>query len=121
MSYYGLLDDAKTTCVMLDRKTQSDGEGGIITEWVEGAKFKAAISFNSSMQARMAEKQGVTSLYTVTISRNAMLRYHDVFRRLSDGKVFRVMSDGDDSFTPKSTELDMRQVSAEEYVLPEGD
>ena len=115
-----LLEEAKETCVILDKKRVPDGEGGFITEWTEGAEFKAAIVFNTSMEARLAEKQGVTSLYTVTISRNAMLEYHDVFRRLKDGKIFRVTSDGDDSYTPASTDLDMRQVTCEEYQLPKG-
>ncbi len=115
-----LLKDAMEKCIMLDKKRQQDGEGGFTTTWTEGAEFKAAITFNTSLQARTAEKQGVTSLYTVTVSKNAMLEYHDVFKRLSDGKIFRVTSDGDDSFAPKSATLDMRQVSAEEYVLPKG-
>jgi hypothetical protein len=59
----------------------------------------------------------VTSLYTVTTSRAIVLEYHDVFRRESDGKIFRVTSDGDDLYTPKSAGLDMRQVTAEEWVL----
>lgn len=115
-----LLEEAKEKCVILDKKRVPDGEGGFITEWTEGAEFKAAIVFNTSMEARLAEKQGVTSLYTVTISRNAMLEYHDVFRRLKDGKIFRVTSDGDDSYTPASTDLDMRQCTCEEYSLPKG-
>lgn len=115
-----LLKDAMEKCIMLDKQRQPDGEGGFTTTWTEGAEFKAAITFNTSLQARTAEKQGVTSLYTVTVSKNAMLEYHDVFKRLSDGKIFRVTTDGDDSFTPKSATLDMRQVSAEEYALPKG-
>lgn len=114
-----LLDEAKEICVILDKKRTPDGEGGFITDWTEGAEFKAAIAFNTSIEARIAEKQGVTSLYTVTISKNAMLEYHDVFKRKKDGKIFRVTSDGDDSFTPNSATLDMRQVTAEEYVLPQ--
>jgi hypothetical protein len=39
-----------------------------------------------------------------------------VFRRESDGKIFRVTSDGDDKKTPPSAGLDMRQVTAEEFV-----
>lgn len=113
-----LLTYAMTDCVMLDKVREPDGEGGFITTWKETAPFRAAFAFNTSMEARVAEKEGVTSLYTVTISRNAMLEYHDVFKRLSDGKIFRATSDGDDSFTPKSAGLDMRQVTAEEFTLP---
>lgn len=114
-----LLKEAMTDCVILDKIREPDGEGGFTTTWKETAPFLAAITFNTSMEARIAEKEGVTSLYTITISRNAMLEYHDVFKRLADGKIFRVTSDGDDSFTPKSAGLDMRQVTAEEFVLPD--
>lgn len=112
-----LLSEAMEECVMLDRITIDDGMGGYTRTWTDGAHFYAAIVFNSSMEARRAEKEGVTSLYTVTIPRANMLEYHDVFRRQKDGKIFRVTSDGDDSFTPASAGLDMRQVTAEEWVL----
>lgn len=102
---------------MIDKTTVDDGYGGYTTVWVEGAEFEAAIVFNSSMEARRAEASGVSSLYTVTTSRVLTLEYHDVFRRIRDGKVFRVTSDGDDSYTPKSATLDMRQVTAEEFTL----
>lgn len=116
-----LLSDALEQCVMLDRTTQPDGYGGFYPSWTDGAAFNAAIVFDSSMQARTAEQQGVTSLYTVTTSRSVNLQYHDYFRRERDGKLFRVTSDGDDKYTPASTALDMRQVTAEEISsLPSG-
>lgn len=115
-----LLTEAMAPCVMLDRTTASDGYGGIITVWNDGAAFEAAIVLDSSMQARTAAVQGVTSLYTVTTRKALNLQYHDVFRRVSDGKIFRVTSDGDDKKTPGSAALNMRQVSAEEWSLPNG-
>lgn len=115
-----LLDDAMEKCVYLDKTTAPDGYGGTIISWQDGAEFYAAIVFDTSMEARVADKQGVTSLYTITTRRNLTLEYHDVFRRLRDGKIFRVTSDGDDKYTPNSTNLDMRQVTAEEWSLPNG-
>jgi len=115
-----LLQDAMTECRMLNKAVVDDGYGGERTTWTNGATFKAAITFDSSVEARVAESQGVTSLYTVTTPRAKVLEYHDVFRRLSDGKVFRVTSDGDDKATPPSTNLDMRVVTAEEFVLTGG-
>lgn len=112
-----LLSAAMEKCVYLNKQTQADGYGGYITTWVEGARFDAAITYDTSIEARRAEAEGVSSLYTVTTSRALTLEYHDVFRRISDGKVFRVTSDGDDKFTPASTALDMRQVTAEEWVI----
>lgn len=113
-----LLTEAMETCTFLNKQVTPDGYGGYIPTWAEGATFKAAIVFDTSIEARTAEAQGVTSLYTVTTSRSLTLEYHDVFRRITDGKVFRVTSDGDDKFTPKSAGLDMRQVTAEEWTLP---
>ena len=111
-----LLDEFTSKCTMLDKSTTSDGYGGIITEWTDGAEFDAAITFDSSMQARVAESQGVKNLYTVTTKKNINLQYHDVFRRESDKKIFRVTSDGDDKVTPPSATLNMRVVTAEEFT-----
>ncbi len=115
-----LLSEAMESCVMLDKRTQSDGYGGYISTYVDGAAFNAAIVFDSSIQARTAGVQGVTSLYTVTTEKAINLQYHDVFRRERDSKIFRVTSDGDDKHTPASASLNMRQVAAEEWSLPNG-
>jgi hypothetical protein len=102
---------------MLDKRTTSDVYGGYTAQYVDGAAFKAAVTFNTSLQAKIAEKQGVTSLYTVTTSKSFMLEYHDVFKRIRDNKIFRVTSNGDDKYTPESASLDMRLVTAEEFVI----
>ena len=115
-----LLHDFMDTCTLLDKRTVTDGYGGYVTTWADGAEFQAAIVLDTSMQARTAEKAGVTALYTVTTRRALNLQYHDVFRRETDGKIFRVTSDGDDKKTPASAGLDMRQVSAEEWELNGG-
>ena len=112
-----LLSDAMEECIMFDKITADDGYGGVKQTYVSGATFYAAVVFDTSMQARVADKQGVTSLYTVTTPRSLVLEYHNVFKRKSDGKVFRVTSDGDDKYTPKSAGLDMRQVTAEEFQI----
>lgn len=113
-----LLEEAMETCKFLDKVRVPDGYGGVKTTWTEGAEFEAAITFDTSMQSRMAGAQGVSSRYTVTTGRSLTLEYHDVFQRARDGKIFRVTSDGDDKYTPASASLDMRQVTAEEWEIP---
>lgn len=105
---------------MYKQVRKSDGYGGYSTVWTEDTEstFKAAITFNNSIEARVAAVQGVTSLYNVITEKDKTLMYHDVFKRLSDGKIFRVTSDGDDSATPASASLNMRLCTAEEFVLP---
>lgn len=112
-----LLSDAMEVFILMNKTSVQDGYGSIIRTWSEGAEFQAAATFDSSMQARIASVQGVTSMYTITTPRSVVLEYHDVIKRKSDGKYFRCTSDGDDKKTPSSTALDMRQVTAEEYVL----
>lgn len=113
-----LLSEAMDNCILLDRRTVMDGYGGYTSSWVEGAEFQAAIVLDTSIEARTAEKAGVTALYTVTTAKAMNLQYHDVFKRLRDNKIFRVKSDGDDKHTPASAGLNMRQVEAEEWELP---
>lgn len=111
-----LLNKSMTKCVFLDKTKTPDGEGGYINIWTEGAQFEAAITFDTSIEARMAEKQGVKSLYTVTTNTGVPLEYHDVFRSNEDDKIFRVTSDGDDKRTPKVASFQFLQVTAEEFI-----
>lgn len=115
-----LLSEAMEQCILLDKTTVPDGYGGYMPTWKDGAEFDAAIVLDTSIQARVAEKEGVTGLYTVTTSKALNLQFHDVFKRVRDNKIFRVTSDGDDKITPRSADLDMRQVSAEEWDLRNG-
>lgn len=113
-----LLSEAFEKCTMLDKVTAPDGYGGYITTYRDGAEINCAIVLDSSIEARLAEQQGVTGVYTITTRKNINLQYHDVLRRESDGKIFRVTSDGDDKHTPRMATLNMRQVSAEEWRIP---
>jgi head-tail adaptor len=116
-----LLEEYMTNCILMNKVHQSDGIGGTTSVWTDGPEIKAAITFNSSMESRIAEKQGVTALYTITTNKSVNLQYHDVLRRIEDGKIFRVTSDGDDNKTPSSSTLNMRNVTAEEWELPADD
>lgn len=112
-----LIDVMKEDCVMLDRRTVSDGAGGFVYEWTDGAQFQAAIVKDNTLAARVAEKQGVTEVYTVTVNKGLILKYHDVFRRIEDGAIFRVTSNVDDSETPSVATFQIGQVTAERIEL----
>lgn len=105
-------------CVKIDKSSISDGEGGFITEYVEGAPFSASIVLDNSTQSRIAQKQGVTSVFTVTTPKNAELSYGDVFRREEDKQIFRVTSNSKDETTPKIASFHFSKVSAEKWELP---
>ena len=113
-----LLSEAMEQCHIYDKVLVEDGYGGYKQTYKKGVAFNCAITFDTSIEARRADKEGVSSLYTVTTPRSLTLQYHDVFERDRDKKIFRVTSDGDDKFTPSSASLDMRLVTAEEWELP---
>lgn len=114
-----LLKATQEDCVLIDKTTKSDGYGGIIPTWSEGAGFVASIVLDNSMEGVTALAQGATGVYTVLTGREVTLQYHDVFKRKSDGKVFRVVTDGYDDKTPKTAGLNLRRVRAEEWVIPD--
>lgn len=113
-----LLDEYTTHFKLMVQTSVPDGEGGYTTSLVEGEAFNAAITFDSSTQGRTAEHAGVTALYTVTTVKEIVLEFHDVIKRVKDGKIFRITSNGDDNATPASAGINMRQVSAEGWALP---
>lgn len=112
-----LLSEALEAFVLMDKTTVRDSYGGVSRVWTEGAEITATAVFNSSVQARVGGVQGLTSLYDILTPRSITLEYHDVVKRKSDGKIFRITSDGDDKKTPRSASLDIRLVTAEEWTL----
>lgn len=117
MSTY-LFEDTFEECTLIDRRSVPDGMGGYTKEWVDGATFTAAISKDNTLAERVAEKQGVTEVYTVTVYKGIELEYHDVFRRSSDGLTYRLTSNIKDSATPPRASFQIAQASAERWNLP---
>lgn len=113
-----LLYEAFEPCVLIDRVTVNDGLGGYTKQWQNGAEFEAAITKDSTLAARVAEKDGVTEVYTVTVRKGIALEYHDVFRRKSNGLTYRVTSNIGDSETPARATFQIGQVAAERWDLP---
>jgi len=113
-----LVDNAMETSNIMDKTTAPDGYGGVKTVYVLGAEIKVAYSFDDSTSARIAMQEGVSNRYTLTTRKNVNLQYRDVIKRARDGKMFRVTSDGDDNLTPATSSLNMRQVEAEEWEIP---
>lgn len=112
-----LVDNMMVDCCLIEKTRVPDGAGGFSTTWKDGAEFRAAIVRDTTLDARVAEKSGVTSVFTITTHKSCQLAYHDVFKRLSDSKTFRVTSDAGDKESPIVSNLDMAQVMAEKWEL----
>lgn len=116
-----LLDEAFESFVIVNKSQVSDGYGGVITIWTDGAEIQGAMVLDNSTQMKVAQAMGVTSTYTLTVHKDLELSFHTVLRRKSDNETFRLTTDTDDKKTPKSAGLNMRQYSAELFTIPRGD
>lgn len=113
----GLMLEYAEACTLMEKVRVPDGEGGWVPKWTEGVEFQAAITHDQTIQARVAESEGMMATYTVTTDKGMPLDFHDVFKRNRDGQVFRVTSDGTDRQTPARATFQVSQVSAEEWSL----
>lgn len=116
-----LLDSAYEPFRFIEKRFSPDGEGGFIPTWSEGAEFKATADFATSSLSKIADALTEKVSCTITTSRTIVLEPMDVIQRISDGQYFRVTSDGKNKKTPVSASLDMRQVSAELWRLPDNE
>ena len=114
-----LLNDAMVDCVFMNKTKEPDGAGGVFNTWTEGASFKAAIVTNTSTEVQIAEAQGMKRVYSVITNKNTILDFYDVFKRIEDGAIFRVTSDGKDVVAPKTASINVSQVTAERWELPQ--
>ena len=112
-----LLDNYGRKCVLLEKKTVPDGFAGYETVWVDGIEFQNYQALESSMEARIAEKQGVTSVYNALVSKAVPIEYHSVFRDTTTGETYRVTSDPSDKQAPKSASFDLKFFTAERWAL----
>lgn len=112
-----LLDDFARTCVLMEKKRVPDGAGGYIVEWTEGAEFTNYQALDTSMEARRAEKEGVTSLYSALVEKSVPIEYNDVFKDKTTGETYRVTSNPEDKQAPRSSTLPLKYFTAEKWSL----
>lgn len=112
-SFAELLPQMFTPACKLDLTSESDGFGGFVETWKEGAQFDAAFAMNGTTDAQIAQQSGSKRLFTVLTKQTAKLRFNDRIKRLSDGLVLRITSNADDIKTPDSSDLKLYQVTAE--------
>jgi hypothetical protein len=97
-----LLDDFSHSCCIMNKATKSDGEGGYTVEWSDGAEFANYVALDSSLEARQAEAQGVTSVYTGIVRKDVPIEYGSVYKDVSTGAYFRVTSRPEEKQAPAS-------------------
>lgn len=104
--------------VMVEKRSVSDGQGGFDVGYVEGAEFMGAVNTDNSIEMRIAEKQGVTSIYTVTTNINVPLQYADIIKSKSSGRYYRITTNPDEMETPMRSQMKFKQSQAETWKMP---
>ena len=112
-----LLDSMKTKCAMMDLRTVSDGLGGFTYAWAEGAEFYAVIRKDASPEVLIAQRQGLAESFTVIVDKSVSLDYHDVFKRLNDGAIFRMAGATKDSAAPGMSSVQIAKAPCERWEL----
>lgn len=113
---------------ILDLVTRSDGYGSYISKYEYGGIFEGVLVLNNSINAQIAQKQGVTGVYTLSFDKVMRIPWHTVFQKVviddngtitQRGSVYRVTTK-DDNSAPKtaSKPMQFRQVTCEEWKLP---
>ena len=115
-----LIENMMEDCTFLNHLRTEDGYGGYKEVWQDGAKFKATIIKNGSPEVKVAERQGMSEIFTVVVKKGFPLDFHDAFRRDSDGATFRVTSITNDSDAPDASTVKIAKVTAERWALPNG-
>lgn len=112
-----LISDSFVPCVIMDKTTTDNGYGYPTTVWKEGAPVECSIVLDGTVEQILAQQLNWTGSYTVTTHKGVIFYPDDVFKRLSDGKTFRVKSSGAEDATPEISSLNLRKVKAEEVTL----
>lgn len=113
-----LLDDFERVCVIMEKTRKPDGAGGYITTWAEGAEFINHMTRDTSMEARRAEQEGVSSVYSALVDQAVPIEYNDYFKDRELGAVYRVTSRPEEKQAPKSATFALKYFTAERTELP---
>lgn len=113
-----LLTDFGKPCVILEKTRLPDGDGGYITDWQDGAEFMNYQALDASMEARRAEKEGVTSVYSALVDLSVPIEYGDYYRDKETGLTYRVTSNPEEKKAPASASFRLKYFTAERKELP---
>lgn len=113
-----LMDEYTVGCVLLVKTRRPDPVGGYVTEWADGMEFDAAWEYESAPEITVAEQQGVARTYRIYVNKTLDLDYHETFRRIDNGQIYRVTNPGTDRKTPSFSTLNKRLIEVEKWDLP---
>lgn len=115
MSYFF---DAFDDYYIKNRSVLPDGEGGVITQWTNGAVVKASLDLGGSTEVRQAEAQNLKTVFTATFPMNTPVKYDDYIENVKTGAVYRITGNPHDNETPPSASFQSCYATAIRTELP---
>ena len=113
-----LLDEFKDTYIVMNQEDSDDEFGSYNASYSESEiEFEGSLGFTESHIQSEVESLGLKENYKLLIPKDVCLSMHQVIKRKSDGKFFRVTSDSSNVFTPASSPLNLRFVTVEGWSL----
>lgn len=114
-----LLNSMAEKCVLMEKTRKPGDEGGYKITWTEGAEFNNYQALDTSMEARKAEKEGVTSVYNALVDIALPIEYGDYFKNVETGITYRVTSEPDEKKAPSISTMKLKYFTAEKKALPD--
>lgn len=109
---------SETVCIM-DKRTVPDGLGGIISNYINGAEFMAAIVPDVSTTAQIAQAQSEIKRYRITTPDTITLTEGDYIKRLTNGETYKILHTNTDKLAPDSSAISgIRSTTMERVKLP---
>lgn len=113
-----LLYDGMEPCVKMEQVPITDAMGGYdSTGWADTLAFIAFVRKETAPVITVAEKEGAKETFTVVVPSSIELKDHDVFRRVSDGAVFRLTSNTKDDRALGASSVLIAKANCERWVL----
>lgn len=92
--------DAFNDFYIKNRSVISDGEGGTVTVWQNGAVVKMALDLGNAEERRIADASKLQTVFTATFPINTPVKYDDYLESVDTGVIYRITSDPKDNKTP---------------------
>lgn len=109
-----LVDQFMVPCRKVTVTSTPDGEGGFSQSFADGAEFEAAIIPKASSIIIAADGERPADSYSVTVPKGTGLALFAIFKRVSDGAMFKVVCEAVQS--PDCASFGFEHLTAERFT-----
>lgn len=116
-----VIENFQEEIILIDETTVSDGYGGYETKWKDGAKIVVGLvqphDGSTTIANAIVGKQSIT----IMTGTDTDLKRDKYFKRVSNGKTYKLDRDNNEKLAPDDSTLQWRVTTATEAALPKND